>query len=330
MTCIQRPEGDMKTFMKPFAHTFFPSRRAFTSMLSGLPLIRIPSRNFMHFTQRRFKTAAASSAKEVVVTAVPKASESRVDFKRRVEREVTEVVFNKENANHEVMLSYPTRVSEEHEKVVHAEKHTDLPMVDKPILAGHCMLAYLNEEGKASKEQTLSLRPDLSKASLYKADAAPDDRLPDSVVKHPVTVWNAKHTTAKEEIMHWADDAFYTRYVHKDRPAYPLRLFFRPISYKDQGRYFTVVNNVRTFRQRYSLLDHLHPYTGLLEGQVVTGENCTVILDVAEKMGFSNIKNLVGDNPTPQVVYDAIKMHHANLSNDNNFEKDKMSMPFKR
>lgn len=293
-------------------------------------LFRTPVRHMVHFTESKMKANAAMTAKEVTVTATPLAGESRDHFKTRVKAEVAKVVFKKENAHQELVMSYPTRLAKAHEKVANASNKADLPFVDKPVIAGHCMSTYMDENGQPSNDHTVSLRPDVSKAVIYTAKTAPDDRLPSEVLNQKVYVWPAKHTTVLEEIKRWAEEAYYTNYVHSGRSPYPLQMFFRPVTAVDRARYFNAVNDVKLSFQRYSLLDHFHPYTGILEGQLVAGQNCTIIADVLEKMASVNMKELVGDNPTPQVVFDTIKKYYAKVVDTNHATKDEMSMPFRR
>lgn len=208
--------------------------------------------------------------------------------------------------NHLLFMFYPTRIADETETLANAAKFFGVEMIDKvnmpckeqPILPGHCLLAFIDRCGNIANDNTFSLRPDLSQPVIYQMKTAMDNRLPLSITNGKTIVRPAVHTTFQHEIHTWAEAAFYTHYVQRNRP-YRLHFLFKPVDGKEKSRYFSIVNEMKKQNTRYSLLDHLHPNTGDTSGQIVAGKNCTAMSEFIET---DKMKKWLGDNPTPQLV----------------------------
>lgn len=281
---------------------FSHSGVGFPIALNRYSIFKMPLRNKVTLTQTKLyslKDDPTASATEMTFAAQPLQSESKCDFRERAKNEVSGFLFNKKFANHELIMSCPTWVARHGEKMK--------TYLGKPMLTGHCLLAYMNDNGQVDHDYTISLRPDMTKQPLYKARTAPDSRLPEVMQTGLTIVRPATHTTAADEIKNWAEDVFYMRSVYAKHPDYSLRCLLRPLHKGRRSRFFSAVNDVKLSFQRYSLLDHLHPHTGVTMGDIVAAENCTVISELIERVLSVDLKKTLGDNPTPQVVVDSIK-----------------------
>lgn len=293
--------------------------RAYLNGATRHSMFNHAQRNIVTKTNARklpYKNNPTLSGMEQTFYAAPFPGETRQAFKSRVQTEVSAKLLNQNYANHELIIWYPTRIARENERAVNffrQKKSTgDLPCVEKTILTGHCLLTFINETGNADFENTISLRPDMKKPHIYKATVAPDKRLPKAMMEQPTIVRPAMHTTVFDEIGYWAEDAYYANYIHEKRPNYPLHSMLRPIKLNEQDRYFAAIQDLKLMYQRYSLLDHTHPHTGEIFGDVVTSQNCTVIIKLYELLTLENFKSLLGDNPTPQLVMETIKNVYLN------------------
>jgi hypothetical protein len=253
------------------------------------------------------KTNSTLFGIDIKFQATPKHGEDRNQFKARVETAVSKAIFNSKHANHELIMCYPTRIAREDEKLKYAPTDIDLPSVQKPIMTGHCLMAYVNEQGEACYDHTISLRPDISKPIVYTAMPAPDKRLPKDLLQEKYPVRIAKHTTAHDEVKKWAEDAYYTQYVHRQRETYPLYCLLRPIEKDEKNQYLKTIREVKATCNRYSIFDHYCP-----NGNLTQSQNCTIISKVFERLAAVDLKEQLGDNPTPQLVLHTVKKVYFN------------------
>jgi len=264
----------------------------------------------VRFTKLSCKQNSAMTANELIFSAVPNGSESKIDFKTRVKQDVQKILFSSAFANHELFMSYPTRISKANETlsdVAHLlpDKKVafDIPF-NRPILPGHCLVSVINEKGEACDKLTFSLRPDPFKSTVYQAHVAHDSRLPKDM--RNTVVKPATHTSVSQEIATWAEDAFYVSHVQKERPKYPLHCILKPLAVAERDQFCEAMKELKSFYQYYSLVDHILPHCEL-GSTVVTAQNCTVIIDLLEKLNKINLKKMIGNNPTPQVIISTIK-----------------------
>ncbi len=288
------------------------SSRCHTSS-STTPIVRRLLVSHTMHEKLSLKTHSSLFGADIKFQATPKQGEDRNQFKTRVETAVSKTIFNPAHANHELIMCYPTRIAREDEKLKHAPTDIDLPPVEKPIMTGHCLMAYVNEHGEACYEHTISLRPDTSKPVVYTAMPAPDKRLPKNLLQEKYPVRAAKHTTAREEVKKWAEDAYYTQYVHRQRQTYPLYCLLRPIEKNEKTQYLKTIREVKASCDRYSIFDHYCP-----NGNLTQSQNCTIISKVFERLAAVDLKKQLGDNPTPQLVLHTVKKVYFNSNEDMN------------
>lgn len=240
---------------------------------------------------------------------VPPPGETRQQYCRRVQLQI-QGELNK-HPNTLLFMSSETRIARPEETLANAAKRhgaatlssVDLGYVEPRIFTGHCAVAYINEKGELPQERTFSLRPDTRLSPLYKAQTAPDRRLPGFLTSEPTLVRPAIHTTIEQEILFWANQAFYAGYVHPERTTYPLHCFLKPLSDCERENYFKAVKALKASCRRYSLLDHFQ------EQKLMASENCTLVARLLEWMSPTpvDMKKLLGDNPTPQLVKELMR-----------------------
>jgi hypothetical protein len=255
------------------------------------------------------------SGVEMIFIAKPLNGESLTQFIPRVRASIEAKVVNKTYANHKLIISYPARIARNDENLSTAastlkkdgSQLPDMKFMDRPILTGHCLMGYVNEQGQLNHDLTVSLRPDMSKSPLYRSETAPDRRLPSNIGLEQTVVRPVRYSSIEEELQKYATDAFYVHYVHRQRPYYALHCLLKPMAENDCERYQRRVQQFKSTSQQYSLLDHLHPTKGKASGDIVAGENCTQIARLFSQVTSDKLKTLLGDNPTPQLVSNVVK-----------------------
>ena len=257
---------------------------------------------------------------QITFSEKPLISEKRGDYKARVQQNIATMLSNSGYDNHLLFMSYATRIARKDETLENAAKlfgikkmtAIDLCFVEKYILPGHCLLAFIGAKGRIEQEHTFSLRPNMKEKSWYKAPTAPDERLPINLTNEGTYVRPSIHTSLHQEIDSWANDAFYAWFVHPERRIYELNFILKPLDLKEQNKYFKAVKNLKYACQWYSLLDHFHKYTGETLGDIVSSQNCTSLFRLFETLNSSSfdLKRKLGDNPTPQLVRKVVNDHY--------------------
>lgn len=276
----------------------------------------------------------------------PLPCETRIDFKERVHKNIVKSLGDSVYANHLLFMSYSTRIARVNETLKNTSKQfglktmaaLDLCIVEKKILPGHCLLAFIDAKGTIAHDHTFSLRPNMKKQSFYKASTAPDQRLPSNIINEGTYVRPALHTTLLQEIDSWSNDAFYAWYVHPERQNYPLHFILKPLDLEGQHKYFKAVKDLKSVCQSYSLLDHFHKYTGETLGDIVCSQNCTTLFRLLETINpSSELKKILGDNPTTQLVRKMVNEYFQYETKDNKKSEniievgdDELSKPFRR
>lgn len=328
-----------------FALLFKPRKRSHSLRT---PSFFSPSKASMITPESQNKVRPLRQFHSIVFCEKPMPSETRGEFTSRVHKNITTTLSHSSYASHLLFMSYPTRTARKNETLINASKQfgikkmvdVNFGFVEKPILSGHCLLAFVDAKRKMTNEYTFSLRPNMQEKSFYTAFTAPDQRLPSCVTKEGIHVRPALHTTVHQEISSWANDAFYTGYVHHERPIYPLHFILKRLDTIEQNRYFAAVKDLKDQCLQYSLLDHFHRYTGETLGDIVPSQNCTILFRLFETLSsFSlDLKKILGDNPTPQLVRKTVSSLYFQCKTDEiskdkelvEIGEDELSKPFKR
>lgn len=311
--------------------------RVGTLLPARLSLFRTPVRHIQTQACIRtfdFKYHAKKMGTKITFTAQPEKNETLTEFKKQVNAKLNSLLFENKFENHELLMASSTQFAKPDETLKNAVakfgveylKFIGFPLdVSRSIMTGHCLLSHLNKD--AHEENTYSLRPDTTKPTLYSAVTAPDARLPKLMTQGKTVVRRAVHTDIKYEINKWAEDAFYAWHVYASQPVCALNMVLTPLEHHKTEKYLDCFKFFKSVHDRYALTDHYHPTTGETEGDIVADQNCTSLYKFLAEIRKINLKCLLGDNPTPQLLMRILSnVYFSEVEQDS----DLLSLTYKR